>query len=506
MSVLENYFLESMKLENGGTLLTEEIYRRPETGLIDAEFDKIMKFFANSDNMLKVRKKEIDPNDKFKNELTKIEGLIKKLLNGKIILKFDVASKFDKLSFGMCIFPSNEEMHRRVADALKNPGTGFYLYECNNSMVWIDYAMIGVLLKNKITSGRYLTAVLLHELGHKVYVASQNKIRYYGTNKSIVPTSSKIKNVGTGVAGGILLVVGSMAFELNIESYNTKAAISIISSFIGVVLTTIALAKAQQITDTETYVASESLSDLVAVKYGYGTEIAKTMDIFYAMTKVKVEKMSRLMRWFRKSANELNASKLRRTEVKKALEKELKDSANSEVEKKKIREMLKNIEEMESLNEEFNCNAFITFGEACESLNEALTFRSADMGKIRHMLHSKKVIEKIAKLGKKGWKIAHKATDLNPLNLKVVENKIREIAEHSVTKTVGASVGDTVEVGGGVSETSLRLRNVVLMEVQEFLCIVEGTDKGRVLSCTAILINDVEQLKFLKIQHSAFKF
>lgn len=508
MSRLENYFLDRFHVRNSfPSVLKEEIYRRPETALIDAEFKKILDWFYNEDNIYKVKKNKFDVDTYFKKELNNIEDLIKKLLNATIMLKFDRASSFDRLSFGMCIFPSNQEMHNKIRKEIENPKKGFYLYECTNSTVFMDFALIKILVKNKLDS-RFLTAVLLHELGHKIYVKKQDDIYRYGSTKDVLTDGAKKnKKIVKGVTTvSYLVCLGGMVLASISEGKNKLQVVSAITAVVSAMLSFSSSIMLSAYGQNAQYVESESLSDLVAVKYGYGYEIAKTMDIFYAMSKIKIERQCKLLSWFKKNTNELNTSKMRREQVKKALELELKDSSNSEVEKKKIKAILDAIKDMEVKNEE--CNPFEPICETCSNLLEALTFRSADMKKINSMLYHSKFLNKVEKLLKKGWTIVHHQEDLSPLNLKVVENKIREMAEVSVTNTADVDVEVTkrVEVGGKRSKTHLQLRNIVLMEVGNYLCIVEGLDNGRVISVTAIFLNEGQQLKFVKIQSSIFKF
>lgn len=513
MSMLEQYFLEALNVKRPqGYILNEEIYRRPETSLIDADFKVILDWFSNPDNIYKVRKNKYDVDDHFKKELTDIEKNIRSLLGAKIILRFDRASKFDKLSFGMCVFPSNEEMHNKIQSEIEGPKKGFYLYECNNSTVFMDFYLIQMCLDYKLTS-KVLTAVLLHELGHKVYVKKQCQIRQNGNTRNVLgdEATKQVKKGNIVKSGGALLMFAGlpiMAISGRTDNKVGKVAsvaVGLISMILGSGLGIVGSSLSPTLLgDTTTYVESEALSDLLAVKYGYGYEIAKTMDIFYAKFKRKVDGVNKVLKFFNKNANNLSADKLRRDEVKRALQAELSDPNNSAAEKESIKNIIKAIEEMQIKNESDE-TIFKLFGESCQLLSEVITFRSSDMKTIKFLLHSKQVLDKVYKLTKKGWRLIHKADELNTLNMTIVENKIKEMAEISVTNTVETSAGDKVDVGIKHSKTKLKLRNIVLMEVLEYLCIVEGMDNGRILSVTAIFLNDSEQIKFVKFQKALLK-
>lgn len=82
-------------------IYNEEIYRRPETKIIDKNFDIIIDAFKK-DKSLKdsVISKKTNLDDKFRREITDIITSIFKLFNARIILRFDDNSSFNVLSFG----------------------------------------------------------------------------------------------------------------------------------------------------------------------------------------------------------------------------------------------------------------------------------------------------------------------------------------------------------------------------------------------------------------------
>lgn len=482
--------------------LREDIYRRDETNLIDREFKVILDYLKKDDNLDNAKRNKIDLDEKFKKQINNIEKYMKQLLNASIILRFDVASKPKRIDFGMCIFPSNEELHNKIRKA-ETDGKGFYLYECHNCLVLMDLGFFGLCKKYDLNE-RCLTAVLLHELGHKIYVKRQNELNYSEItgDKDIDGNSNKSKIVIciTNLAGAFLIPV-SMTNPVFMILYLLGLGFG---NLVGI--------NYNLKSNVYRYVKSEGLSDSVPVRYGYGYEIAKTMDIFYAITKTNNASSNKFIKWLRNNlfsagSNEMNASRLRRQEVLEVLKQELDNPNNSNAEKKILKKIIADVEQMIVKNEDYKINLFC---EDLKTLNEVLTFRSIEMDRARKILNSPNVLDKIYKQLKKGYHVVHTVEELNPLSRKVVENKIREMAEVTKTNTVKTDVDVNtkvgVSVGGEHSKTTLELRNIVCMEIQNFLCIVEGNDKGRITSITTIFKNEGESIKFIKFQSSLFKF
>lgn len=288
--------------------LNEEVFRREETNKIDLEFKKILKFVKENDTKTLVN---TDLNTKFSSELKSIETLIFKLFNAKIIFKFDDASDPKKLSYGMMIFPSMQELKGKIKDAVEREKEGFYLRSCSNVLIVIDLGVL-TLIKKEGFNERHLTAILLHELGHKVYVRSQYDVRSKGINNQFILT---LLGVTVTISFSMLPIALPFIF---------------LAGIYGML----------QYNATNTYVQSEHLSDLTAIKYGYGTETYELMNSFYKLTENKKHiKIKALRQMF----NILNSSKMRRDEVEKAIKKELNDSKNSPTEKKLLRNALEEI-------------------------------------------------------------------------------------------------------------------------------------------------------------------
>lgn len=145
-------------------------------------------------------------------------------------------------------------------------------------------------------------------------------------------------------------------------------------------------------------------------------------------------------------------------------------------------------------------------------LNEKkkITIASIDLDKANKIMSSKSVLEKCIRLSKRGFHTLKSEEELNQIQKKVVENKIKEIEESYNTTSVSGEVehGKNTEVGVevGKSKTKKELRNIVLMAINNMLSIVEANDKGKIISITTIFIKNSGTMKFVKFQTSLFKF
>lgn len=501
-------------------ILNEEIFRRPETLKIDEQFDIIIKRFKSKEFREGINRGSINPSKELKQNLKNIETAIESLFAGDIILRFDDHSDFNRLDFGMCIYPSTKELHGLLEDAIENKGEGFYLGDCHNCLVFIDLALINIILKND-WNGRYLTSVLLHELGHKIYVSTQEDI-LSGRAMVTVKVGGKervfkglIAEVTSTVIYFILLF---LSFSLAIKQLNSK------------------------------YVRSEHMSDSVAVKYGYALEIYRILDSFYTLTKSNKKRadFNVLAKIYDKITNKNNTSKQRRDMVEALIKQELSSSDNIN-EKNYLKSVLKEVESIKIKNEDsmdsIISNGFTAYLEEClkvmaedalstvneedntsqEMYNEAYKFYTEnypifnekvtlfpiDMDKANKIMNSNAVIKKTIKQMEKEFTPIKSEAELNPIQKKVIENKIKEIEQSYKTKggNLDVNLNTTIGVGvGGTStETHIEMRNIVLMPLNGKLCIVEANDKGNIISITAIFAKTSGKLKFIRFQIAIFK-
>lgn len=147
------------------------------------------------------------------------------------------------------------------------------------------------------------------------------------------------------------------------------------------------------------------------------------------------------------------------------------------------------------------------------------TLRTIEVDRIKTIFNSQPVINMIEKLNKKQFILVNNYEQLTDIQKVVISNKIEEIREKYISKGVGikfsADVGVNVlgikpNVGGGAdgdrTVTKKSIRNILLTNIDEHLCIVEANDKGRIMNVNLIFSKRSTELKFVNVQKSVFKF
>jgi hypothetical protein len=310
------------------TLLLEEIYNRPELTTVDKLFQEIMDNLPSQDF-----KKPV-----FKNNLAKISKLMLKVFNVDCKIFLHPAMS-NNISFGMRIFPSYEEMKGQFLDAMEKSKEGFKLIDCHNVSIEIDGAFLNHVKKNNGTA-RELTAVLIHEIGHKVYVKVQKDIY----SKEYDLTRGKSVSIRVNRAK----IIRNMMSDINP-----------VLMFGNVLMAFIGTSSIKDLLSIKYYSEREIYSDSLAVSYGYGKEIYNTLTMLQKEAKAQYQsRPKKIFDWFEKN---LNYYYLRRKGVIEFLKKEYK-SAKSPLEKETIKKLIddllaeqnKDFEEESSFNENFN--------------------------------------------------------------------------------------------------------------------------------------------------------
>jgi hypothetical protein len=294
---------------------------------MEAEFKKILDWLKK-DNNIKTCKK-IDLNDKFETELKNLEKLVLKLLNAHITITVDMSSNLKRLSYGMCIWVSTKEYHNKLEDAVKEKGKGFRLSDCRGVSVWIDLAFLNLCVIRGFNE-RHLVSVLLHELGHKVYVRSQAQNNY---DYSVKYSTATLAGTGINIViGGISIAVGAIGLGVAacLLQYMMLKGLGF---YYG----------------TKQYVGQETTSDSTAVSYGYGKETFEVLNAFYELFHYRG---TGIMRLFNTLYHKYDSSKMRRDNVITFLEQELTDPNNSKAEKESIRKMIDELKKLQEKSDE----------------------------------------------------------------------------------------------------------------------------------------------------------
>lgn len=288
--------------------LLETVYEVPELKKVDAHFKFLMDHYKSPLNF--------EDNPEFKIRMNEIARIMSKIFNIDCKLFYDNTNK-GHITFGMAIWPSYEEFKRKALDAVKTK-KGFKMKECNNVSVEIDSAFFDSCVKSPIMNEKHMTAVLLHEFGHKLFTNAQDK-EY---EKMLIKRLPGPADIAIKVAM-VLLTLGIVTIPL---------AILILYKY---------CAKLAILNDIDQYSRAEGLSDDTAVYYGYGKEKYEVLKFLGDEMNYKVKKSRfELLNWLRVKENYIY---LRKKNVIKIIEKEANNPENSSAIRNEYKKALKDI-------------------------------------------------------------------------------------------------------------------------------------------------------------------
>jgi hypothetical protein len=211
--------------------------------------------------------------------------------------------------FGARIFPSKQELEDIAVEVVElvkeNKEEFIYLKKCENIIIEIDSRCFTEDLK---LTARELTAMILHEIGHKVYLSESLKVYY----KNIIQNQT------------IKTLLLSSFFVLPVSVINCGIILSIIMFF-------------NSIYKKKVYVDVEGFADKLVVEYGYGVELDSLFTKIYTRyQKQDTHTIFLFLKWIFGKDSFI----LRKKNIIKILEKELKNT-ESIYEKEIIEEQLK---------------------------------------------------------------------------------------------------------------------------------------------------------------------
>lgn len=318
--------------------LNEEIYKIKEFEKVDSDFQYLLDNYKDPSSFNR---------PDFKKKLNSIIQIMNKAFDLDAKLFFDLTNK-SYVSYGMAIYPSYEEFKGNLFDAIKTK-KGFKLLACHNVSIEIDSAFFDKLARSDNINGKHLTAVLLHEIGHKIFWKSQHGIYYNAQNEN--------KNYLYSIIANILAVISAATVVL----IPVACILFYISFSFGIC------------GDTQTYSRAEGLSDDTAIYYGYGREKYEILKWLQDECNVKFKKSKfKLINYLRKNSNYYY---LRRKNVMDIIEEEMNnaDSPTMKNELRKIFQDVKKSQEEDFLGESLligDDNTFLTLEEYSNHLNE----------------------------------------------------------------------------------------------------------------------------------------
>ena len=273
-----------------------------------------------------------------------IEGNLRKI-ESCIKNEFNISCTIEVTKFrdnNMVVYPSREELQKMsgriipkgLAHSTDKPvnietAESLKLERCNDVFIQIGNELVnGKAFPGLNVTGRMLTAILLHEIGHKV-----TSDQFYNE------LAEKITKLQTAFFASNL--VGVIGLGLLGVSLKAIIIIGIVKFFAD---SRIIKSKVEEFK----FKRYESLSDSLAVRYGYGKELYEFLDYIHK----KVENKDLVTSIFTKLFGK-NQLQYRKDEIIRVLEDELKSDKNDEYQKKIIREQLNEIWKMKnSLKEE----------------------------------------------------------------------------------------------------------------------------------------------------------
>ena len=275
-------------------LLNERMYKLQSAIQFDECFDNILK------------------GKNIEQQLIKLERLLKDEFN--IDAKIKIPKRSPKELYGMRVYPSKEELKRMALEVIETK-KGLKFVKCKGVVIEIDRKLLNP--KIGITN-RELTAILLHEIGHKIY--SNDHIKEY---------NEYLRRAAIASIGG---------WSIIIFATTTLASAIIISSLLSFYH------------NINTRILSDNTeikADSLPVKYGYAVEISSSLKKLSNWNKPKKNKKDvKTFRFLKRAFESLSHLGVRRNQIPELLKQELKE-ADSEYQKKIIMEQLKKLEELE---------------------------------------------------------------------------------------------------------------------------------------------------------------
>ena len=274
-------------------LLNERMYKLQSAIQFDECFDNILK------------------GKNIEQQLIKLERLLKDEFN--IDAKIKIPKRSPKELYGMRIYPSREELRRMALEVIETK-KGLKFVKCKGVVIEIDRKLLNP--KIGITN-RELTAILLHEIGHKIY------------------SNDHIKEYNEYLRRAVIAEIGSWIMIFATTSAVSAIIITSLSLFYHNINTRI-------LSDN-----TEIQADSLPVKYGYAVEISSSLKKLSNWNKPKKNKKDvETFRFLKRAFESISHLGVRRNQIPELLKQELKE-ADSEYQKKIIMEQLEKLEELE---------------------------------------------------------------------------------------------------------------------------------------------------------------
>lgn len=332
INLLEDYINPANIKEDYFSILHENMYSVKDLEKIDNAFDEILDKCAVIENPSRTSKKKyvLTNMDILDKNLTIVEKTVKKIFN--IDLNIEIDTKTAKLEYFACIYITNEDIKnvkKNVKEIIEDEKFGLHYIKVKKADMMFQaqsFFYVKDFNSERHLNGRHLTAILLHEIGHKIYL----KLAY---NKN--------------AEGDYLLSINDSkekSFKVKDNNKSKKlveVAVAAVALFLSYLALTV-MSYVQAIFNTKEYTRVESYSDRLAIQYGYGKEIYQfflTIEL-WSKGRLTTDKSFFLRKL-------LDADYIRRKEMKNNIIKEINNGNNTKEQIRMLKEILKFIEEIE---------------------------------------------------------------------------------------------------------------------------------------------------------------
>lgn len=249
--------------------------------------------------------------------LKKLEKALKSDFNIDCQIKILYDKRYSNYFFGMRVYPSEEELKRIALKIVESKDkTSIKFEKCKNVLIEIDPDLLWN--KDINATPREITAVLLHEIGHKIY---SNEYIYYYITRLNIKYGVDLGSLTAMIAAKLfvpLIIIGLLAV------YNVSSIV-----FSKMV-----------------YINGEKDADSLPTKFGYGEDIFTLLDRInkmYNYSKENEEKLNLIERFNRWVFKKTDNIEIRKRSIIRVLKQDLKE-ADSEEQAEIIRSQIKILE------------------------------------------------------------------------------------------------------------------------------------------------------------------
>jgi len=300
-------------------IYNEALAHSPEVKLIDKEFGKLMDMIEIIDNGKGGKKLKTFRNNKDWGKcFDALETLTDKMFNTDCTFYLDTRPNIE---YCACILLTPQD-YKKIAEEIMENGEGYYFKTIRKTTIYFQEALF-LFMKYYKMDARILTAILLHEIGHKVFLKVNTEIERKDNKVNLIFT------LGIGVS--FIITYGGIAAALPIPA------------LIGLVLTIlIYILWVFYANKNGMYIDTESNCDSMAVKYGYSTEI---FSFFSILVEVFVGKGGHVKVTNKRYQYETSLNRLEN--IKKNIRIQMDDKTTSKEDKEFLKKQLDEINNIE---------------------------------------------------------------------------------------------------------------------------------------------------------------